>query len=106
MPRKSPSLTKLVKDKLAANAEAARAARSETIPATRPDADALQLPDLIDRQKLLKLIPLSYVTILELIKQDKFPRSHDLFGKNVWYGSEVAKVINNLPLRRIRSDRT
>jgi predicted DNA-binding transcriptional regulator AlpA len=98
----SKKLTKITAEERAANA---RAARTETIAAVRPDDQALQLPQLIDRKTLLEIVPLSYVTILELISKGEFPRPYDLFGKNCWYGSEVGEVLKKLPLRRIKSDR-
>jgi predicted DNA-binding transcriptional regulator AlpA len=84
------------------NAENARARRVETLPA--PEALALKLPPLIDKKKLLEIIPLSYVHILALINKGEFPRPRDLHGKNVWPGAEVAAALDKLPLRRIKSD--
>jgi hypothetical protein len=102
MPKKAKVTN--ARDRYQELANNARIARAETLPARAASAYAIKLPHIVDKRQLLEIVPASYVTILAWINEGKLPRPHVLFGRNIWYGAEIAEVLNRLPLRRIRSD--
>lgn len=52
--------------------------------------------------ELLRRIPYSYPHVWKLMRADKFPRAHKLYGRSVWYEDEIDAFLNGLPLREYK----
>jgi prophage regulatory protein len=73
-----------------------------------PQASAVALPPkpdrLIDRAELLRIIPVSYVTIWKWMREGNFPRSLNCGGKIVWLESEIERWIKSRPAQPLKGD--
>jgi predicted DNA-binding transcriptional regulator AlpA len=52
---------------------------------------------LIDKRQLLKLVPISYSSIWDLMRQDQFPLSVRIGSRVYWRAHEVEKWLAALP---------
>ena len=60
---------------------------------------------LISRKEVVERVGLSYPTIWEMMKKDKFPRSRQLGPQKVcWYEWEIDEFIDNLPIQPLQGD--
>jgi prophage regulatory protein len=59
---------------------------------------------LLDKEEVLRRVPLTYPTIWKMMREDKFPRSR-LSGtsKTVWLEDEVEQWIRNRPLQELKA---
>jgi predicted DNA-binding transcriptional regulator AlpA len=54
---------------------------------------------LIDRDEVLRRVPLEYSTIYRLMKANDFPQSRVIGGKSAWVEAELEAWLINRPLR-------
>jgi predicted DNA-binding transcriptional regulator AlpA len=59
---------------------------------------------LIDRQEVLRRVPVSFVTLWHWMRAGTFPRSRDIGGKSAWVEAEVEAWIRNRPVRPLKGD--
>jgi predicted DNA-binding transcriptional regulator AlpA len=61
-------------------------------------------PRLIDKQELLRRIPVSYPTIWKWMQAGNFPRARNLGGKTGWLETDVDEWIKARPVMPIKGD--
>jgi predicted DNA-binding transcriptional regulator AlpA len=66
------------------------ARRHEAVPPPRPH--------LLDRVQVCALTGFSYPTLLQWMKEQRFPSARLLGNRNVWLSSEIEQWLVNLPL--------
>ncbi|NNE83363.1 MAG: AlpA family phage regulatory protein [Alphaproteobacteria bacterium] len=52
---------------------------------------------LINKRELLRLVPLSYSTVWQLMRRGEFPLSITVSGRVFWKWREVREFLDNLP---------
>ena len=82
-------------------------------PAIQPPEDHLvddgdpprQQPDrLIDKDEVLRRVPVTYVTLWKWMQENKFPRSRNLGGKSAWLEHEIERWIRERPMVPLKGD--
>jgi len=90
MPRRTPRATSLERARGTAQAR----------------ANADQQLRYISKAELLRLIPVSYVTIWNWMKAGAFPRSRKVGGKSMWLWHEVEAWMLSRPIATLQGDNT
>jgi prophage regulatory protein len=57
---------------------------------------------LIDREELLRRVPVTFMTIYNWMRDGKFPMSRDIGGKVAWVETEVQAWIDARPKSRLK----
>jgi predicted DNA-binding transcriptional regulator AlpA len=70
-------------------------------------AERLGMPRLLSRKDVCALSGLTYVSIWKRMQTEppSFPRSRIEGGRSVWISSQVLSWLENLPLRKLKSDK-
>jgi predicted DNA-binding transcriptional regulator AlpA len=83
-------------------------ASQQFAPPVVPQAPLVALPPrltrLIDRNELMRIIPVTYPTIWKWMREDKFPRSKNCGGKIVWLESDIEDWIKSRPAQPLKGD--
>jgi len=61
---------------------------------------------LLDRVEVEAITSTSYVTIWHWMNAGVFPRSRIVGGKSKWLSTEVDEWLRNLPIRKLKCDKT
>jgi predicted DNA-binding transcriptional regulator AlpA len=59
---------------------------------------------LLDRHEICGITNVSYPTVWEWMRANKFPRSRIVGGKSMWLWTEVQDWLDGLPIRRLKGD--
>jgi predicted DNA-binding transcriptional regulator AlpA len=59
---------------------------------------------LLDKQDILEITSVSFVTVWQWMRNKKFPRSRIVEGKSMWLSTEVDRWLADLPIRPLKGD--
>jgi prophage regulatory protein len=61
-------------------------------------------PRLLKKSKVLEISGVSYVTLWEMMRDGRFPRSRVVGGRSMWVSSEVQAWLDGLPVRALKGE--
>jgi predicted DNA-binding transcriptional regulator AlpA len=90
MPRPTPRATSLERARAAAQAS----------------ANADQPLQYVSKAEVLKLVPVTYVTVWNWMRAGTFPRSRKVGGKSMWLKHEISAWMLRQPFSTLKGDNT
>jgi predicted DNA-binding transcriptional regulator AlpA len=59
---------------------------------------------LLDKREVMAITGVTFPTIWEWMRANKFPRARIVVGKSKWMAADIADWLNGLPPRRLKGD--
>lgn len=69
--------------------------------ASPPEGEPLRV---LTKREVCARVKRSPVTIWQWMRLGCFPRSHNLFGRPVWYEHQIEEFLSRLPLVKLKGD--
>src|SRR5262245_5546286 len=60
---------------------------------------------LLDKHEVCAITGVTYPTIWEWMRKDKFPRSREVGGRSMWVSTEIEAWLAALPVRPLKGDK-
>jgi prophage regulatory protein len=78
----------------------------DPLPTAAPPAVELRGPRLLDKQEVCNIVGATFPTVWAWMQKGDFPRSRIVGGKSKWFSSDIEEWMRNLPIRKLKRDKT